>query len=1087
MKHSERHQSADGVNPSDIRAQIERLDRLYEEVCRDILERQHPISGLLPASTAITVHGDYTDAWVRDNVYSILGVWALSMAYRRLGHFQDRAYELEQATERTMRGLLLAMMRQAEKVEAFKHNGKPTDALHAKYDTATGDAVVGDDEWGHLQFDATSLFVLMLAQMTLSGRNIISSRDEVAFVQNLVWYLSRAYLTPDYGIWERGNKINHGVRELNASSLGMVLAALEAIDGFDLFGGEGDKTTRIHVPADDIIRTELTLKAILPRESDSKEVDSALFSVIGFPAFAVRDPECVATINANIETKLAGRYGYKRFLRDGHQTALEDENKLHYEPHELEAFEQIESQWPLFLCFRLINDAIAGRTDRAIAADEQLARIAIWEEGKPLLPELYYVQEEHIEAERAQPDSTARLPNENRPLVWAQSLWVVGRLLRAGLIDGHDLDPVNRRRATIIRPRPAVSVALVAENQAVAAALTESGVEPLEVLDDSRVHIASARALADNLTHLGENHRLNLSGRPPVRILGLSTACVFMVDGQAHVVVPQLFETDDFYLTQDLSLLVHELRTSIEYLHENARGAGRPILPILISEWMLQAPDFDQLLAFIRDEVSTGLVREVPIHLDRLEAQVLTAHRITLPGFLVKWARRTHWQGDESVLTESQGISPMLAAERLDALEAQELTQRFAEAADLDEQLLLLRAMCLNGYNEQGRFADHRGRKLSLDGHLNALFRAAQGLRQWRIMRLTAEVARKVDAYLEVALMDLIVRQKQIAVGRSYTKASVIDSMRSNTEIRDHIASFCGDDPRERILTQELIIHLGAWIRAEPELFADVITLRTGPLLQILVLLHAREHQHAPAQALDELISLPPSVIREKVRDAISWREDVSKLEALHLASDVDRADLQLSPSGVCAVLPETMQTQADEKVDWHEQRLMLGAIGRLPEAFYARLWGVLAHTPGIVIGDRYHPDNLIDSARYRSESTAFERNFALNVEDVINRIGAPEYRQLSIEALACVINVIENNPDIAICEPLVVDVLIGHAVRLSWLCHADSGQQDYDEQRDQAWHYFYQSPPERAAHYLTRAFAMLIGADDNPAFQEQA
>ena len=33
----------------------------------------------------------------------------------------------------------------------------------------TGDTVVGDNEWGHLQLDATSLYILMVAQMTASG------------------------------------------------------------------------------------------------------------------------------------------------------------------------------------------------------------------------------------------------------------------------------------------------------------------------------------------------------------------------------------------------------------------------------------------------------------------------------------------------------------------------------------------------------------------------------------------------------------------------------------------------------------------------------------------------------------------------------------------------------------------------------------------------------------------------------------------------------------------------------------------------------------------------------------------------------
>lgn len=54
-----------------------RLDYYYQQIKTIILKRQNPITGLLPASTAVNAHGDYTDAWVRDNVYSILAVWGL--------------------------------------------------------------------------------------------------------------------------------------------------------------------------------------------------------------------------------------------------------------------------------------------------------------------------------------------------------------------------------------------------------------------------------------------------------------------------------------------------------------------------------------------------------------------------------------------------------------------------------------------------------------------------------------------------------------------------------------------------------------------------------------------------------------------------------------------------------------------------------------------------------------------------------------------------------------------------------------------------------------------------------------------------
>lgn len=56
--------------------------------------------------------------------------------------------------------------------------------------------VVGDDQWGHLQIDAISLFLLTLAQITASGLQIVFSLDEVAFVQNLVFFIETAYCTP---------------------------------------------------------------------------------------------------------------------------------------------------------------------------------------------------------------------------------------------------------------------------------------------------------------------------------------------------------------------------------------------------------------------------------------------------------------------------------------------------------------------------------------------------------------------------------------------------------------------------------------------------------------------------------------------------------------------------------------------------------------------------------------------------------------------------------------------------------------------------------------------------------------------------
>lgn len=1047
------------------------LDTLYAEVRSHILDRQHPISGLLPASTAVTAHGDYTDAWVRDNVYSILAPWALGIACRRAGD-SARAFELEQAVVRNMRGLLLAMMRQAERIERFKLSLDPLDALHAKYDTASGAAVVGDEEWGHLQLDATSLFVLMLVQMTAGGLTLVRSRDEVDFVQNLIWYLSRAYVIPDYGIWERGNKINHGVRELNASSLGLVLAALEAADGFDLFGAEGDDSTRLQVVPDDIVRVAQCLDAILPRESASKEIDSALLAVIGFPAFAAGDK--ADEVSVRIEERLAGRYGYKRFLRDGHQTAIEDEGKLYYDPEELEAFAHIECEWPLFLAYRLINACFAEDRAAAESISNHLKGVAVAEEGLPLLPELYYVPAESVEAERQQPGSTRRLPNENRPLVWAQSLWVVGRLLCSDWLRPADLDPLGRHQVHREQMRSGVAAVLLAETPEVADRLTRAGIGPVTLRGEASLEIVSDDALIERFASLGENARLGLTGRPRRRLLALATARVVSADDGDHALIPALFDTQTFPLGRDIELLVHEMRTSLIYLARHDRGIGRLLFIVPIADWMLDEAGGEALLAFCRDELTAGAVNGANLRLEHLDGLTDTAAKWRLPGDMpasepTQPMMIGQWQpgGDPAALEAELGVTPSIDA----------LVSMYSRAHALEDRLALLERLGRAEMPGDRTFPDAEGAVRDHLGHLRALFQIAQQVGQWRVMRLAAEQAGLVDGFLEVALMDLIVQQKQLAVGRSYTHEAVIDQPISNQEILRRIAAYSDDDPRERALTQELVIHLGSWLRAEPTLFDDVITLRTGPLLQILVALRAREAGVVPSQALDDLVGMRPNDLRQRLREALDWRERPERLEALHRLDTSPGVPLS-RPIPATEPPAEGDADDQAEAVDWYHRREIDGAVSRLPERFYEGVWQLLGHVPALVIGSRFDPRSVLDSSLYRGQSTSGEHNFALEVEHRLNRIEAPEYRQLSVEALTVLIEIAAHTPELSIEEPLVLDVLIGHAVRLAWLAEQTENGRQYDERRADAWQAFYQRPPWVVARWIGVALDYLLGVD---------
>ena len=60
------------------------------------------VTGLLPGGSPGPAPGPAHHAWVRDNVYSVSAVWALSMAYRRQQDGEEgraRTYQLEQVCQ----------------------------------------------------------------------------------------------------------------------------------------------------------------------------------------------------------------------------------------------------------------------------------------------------------------------------------------------------------------------------------------------------------------------------------------------------------------------------------------------------------------------------------------------------------------------------------------------------------------------------------------------------------------------------------------------------------------------------------------------------------------------------------------------------------------------------------------------------------------------------------------------------------------------------------------------------------------------------------------------------------------------------
>ncbi|KAM6252604.1 phosphorylase b kinase regulatory subunit alpha, skeletal muscle isoform 4-T4 [Spheniscus humboldti] len=562
-----------------------RLDGYGRLVQQTILRHQDAVTGLLPASA------DHRDAWVRDNVYSILAVWGLGLAYRKNADRDEdkaKAYELEQSVVKLMRGLLQCMMRQVDKVEAFKYSQSTRDCLHAKYNTHTCATVVGDQEWGHLQMDATSLYLLMLAQMTASGLHIIHSLDEVNFIQNLVFYIETAYKTADFGIWERGDKTNQGITELNASSVGMAKAALEALDELDLFGAKGGPQSVIRVLSDEVQHCQSILHSMLPRASTSKEVDASVLSVISYPAFAVEDSKLVEITKQEIITKLQGRYGCCRFLRDGYRTPKEDPNRLYYEPAELKLFENIECEWPLFWAYLIIDGIFSGNMEQVQEYREALEGVLIkGKNGVRLVPELYSVPLDKVDEEYRNPRTVDRIPLGKLPLMWGQSLYILGCLMAEGFLAPGEIDPLNRRFATVPKPDVVVQVCILAETEGIKAVLRKEDINAETVADVYPIRVQPARILSHIYTRLGRNKQMCLTGRPYRHMGVLGTSKLYNIRKNIFAFTPQFIDQQQFYLALDNTMIVEMLRTDLSYLRSRWRMTGQPTITFPISHTML--------------------------------------------------------------------------------------------------------------------------------------------------------------------------------------------------------------------------------------------------------------------------------------------------------------------------------------------------------------------------------------------------------------------------------------------------------------------------------------------------------------------
>lgn len=319
-------------------------------------------SGLFAASSKEVSTG-YDKSWLRDNFYECL-------AFEVLDEWET--------VEKTYNALLKVFEKHEEKIDwAIQH--KPTEKyqyIHARVDPETFEEFWED--WGNKQNDAVGAILFRIGELEKNRPGcIIKDEDHLRITQKLVDYLSNLeyWHDRDSGMWEEDE-------EIHASSVGACVAGLKAVK--DLEGISVDEAV--------ITEGEEVLDAMLPRESERKFVDLALLSLI-WP-YGVTTKQQADEIIENVEYLLEREKGVIRYKND------------HYYNKNPDGYSE-EAEWTFGLAWLAIIHERRGDEQKAKHYVDKLLS-TVTEDG---VPELYY--------------SHTDQPNENNPLGWAESLFIV--------------------------------------------------------------------------------------------------------------------------------------------------------------------------------------------------------------------------------------------------------------------------------------------------------------------------------------------------------------------------------------------------------------------------------------------------------------------------------------------------------------------------------------------------------------------------------------------------------------------------------------------------------------------------------------
>ena len=203
--------------------------------------------------------------------------------------------------------------------------------------------------------------------------------------------------------------------------------------------------------------------------------------------------------------------GLIRFNKDGFGTLIEDSQRLHYQPAELKKFDGIESEWPVFFAFLLIDAKFRNKVDEVQEYESKLKQNMFNEK----IPTYIQVTLSKLFAQKIG-KRPVFLPN----FQWIQSVTIIALMLAENLVRLSDISPrglfekskIGDEKERILERT--IQVALISENATLQTVLSSYGVESETPAQTEPIVIWPTQDLVELYATMGVDRSLGLTGRP---------------------------------------------------------------------------------------------------------------------------------------------------------------------------------------------------------------------------------------------------------------------------------------------------------------------------------------------------------------------------------------------------------------------------------------------------------------------------------------------------------------------------------------------------------------------------------------------